>query len=181
MKMACDLLQFAQSVNFASSIVSLEHFKGQKLQDAVACSQKVASLELLKKDDVSARFSVTDKEARRLGEATNSVVELLQEMKRAISRVKEMKQRVRNRKDNNINVTREMFTTLRKAMDEREEQMITDIKEGAYRRERALEVILCFSRGVRHQLESRTLRLESQMESRILPWNLESCPSNKFN
>ena len=37
------------------------------------------------------------------------------------------------------------------------------------------------ARGVRHQLESRTLRLESQMESRILPWNLESCPSNKSN
>ena len=33
--------------------------------------------------------------------------------------------------------------------------------------------------GVRHQLESHTLRLESQMESRILPWNLESCPLNK--
>ena len=28
-------------------------------------------------------------------------------------------------------------------------------------------------------MESRTLRLESQMESRILPWNLESCLSNK--
>ena len=36
-----------------------------------------------------------------------------------------------------------------------------------------------YARGVRHQVESRTLCLESQMESRILPWNLESCPSNK--
>ena len=69
------------------------------------------------------------------------MVEILEEMKRAISRVKEMKQRVRNRKDNNINVTREMFTTLRKAIDEREDQMITEINERAYRRERALEVI----------------------------------------
>ena len=46
-----------------------------------------------------------------------------------------MKQRVRNRKDNNINVAREMFTTLRKAIDEREEQTIADIKEEAYKRE----------------------------------------------
>ena len=79
-------------------------------------------------------------ETRRLGEATNSVVELLEEMKRAISGVKEMKQRVRNRKDNNINVTREVFATLRKAIDEREEQTVDDIKEAAYEREKALEV-----------------------------------------
>ena len=30
-------------------------------------------------------------------------------------------------------------------------------------------------RGVRHQLESRTSCLESQMESGILPWNPEYC------
>ena len=76
------------------------------------------------------------------------MVELLEEMKRAIFGVKEMKQRVKNRKDNNINVTRETFTTLRKVIDEREEQTIADIKEEAYRRERALEVtcLVVFSR-----------------------------------
>ena len=79
-------------------------------------------------------------ETRKLGEASDSVVGLLEEMKRAISGVKEMKQRVRNRKDNNINVTREVFATLRKAIDEREEQTIDDIKEAAYKREKALEV-----------------------------------------
>ena len=79
-------------------------------------------------------------ETLRLGEATDSVVELLEEMKRAISGVKEMKQRVRNRKDNNINVTRVVFTTLCKAIDEREEQTIADIKEEAHKREKALEV-----------------------------------------
>ena len=79
-------------------------------------------------------------EKRRLEEATDSVVELLEEMKKAISTVKEMKQRVRNKKDNNINVTREVFATLRKAIDEREEQTIDDIKEAAYEREKALEV-----------------------------------------
>jgi len=69
-----------------------------------------------------------EEERRRVGEATKGVVELLEEMKRAISGVKEMKQRVRNRKDNNINVTKEMFATLRKAIDEREEETIADIK-----------------------------------------------------
>ena len=64
----------------------------------------------------------------------------LEEMKQTISGVKEMKQQVRNRKDNNINVTREVFATLRKAIDEREEQTIDDIKEAAYEREKALEV-----------------------------------------
>ena len=43
-----------------------------------------------------------------------------------------MKQRVRKRKDNNINMTREVFATLHKAIDEREEQTIGDIKEAAY-------------------------------------------------
>ena len=87
-------------------------------------------------------------ETRRLGETTESVVELLEEMKRAISGVKEMKQRVRKRKDNNINMTREVFATLRKAIDEREEQTIGDIKEATYKREKALEVshILCLSK-----------------------------------
>ena len=55
-----------------------------------------------------------------------------------------MQQRVRNRKDNNINVTREVFATLRKAIDEREEQTIADIEEEAYKREKALEVIYLY-------------------------------------
>ena len=79
-------------------------------------------------------------ETQRIGEATEKVLKLLKEMKQAISVVKEMKQRVRERKDNNINMTREVFATLRKAIDEREEQTIGDIKEEAYKREKALEV-----------------------------------------
>ena len=51
-----------------------------------------------------------------------------------------MKQRVKKRKDDNINMTREVFATLRKAIDGREEQTIGDIKEAAYKREKALEV-----------------------------------------
>ena len=79
-------------------------------------------------------------ETRRLGKLTENVVELLEEMKQAISGVKEMKQRVKKRKDDNINMTREVFATLRKAIDGREEQTIGNIKEAAYKREKALEV-----------------------------------------
>ena len=176
--MARDLYRLVPSGNFSNDFVSMEHFSGQQLQDAVNCSQKFATFRSLKEDNVAMplseycfdhpqmkldlfckqcgadvctectttrhrRHEYTDKvheETRRLGEATDSMVELLEEMKRAISGVKEMKQRVRNRKDNNINVTREVFATLRKAIDEREEQAITDIEEGAYKGEKALEV-----------------------------------------
>ena len=176
--MARDLYRL---VHFSNDFVSMEHFRGQQLQDAVNCSQKFATFRpLLKEDNVATPLSEycvdhpqmkldlfckrcgvdvcrectttrhrrheytasSDKiheETRRLGEATDSMVEL-EEMKRAIFGVKEMKQRVRNRKDNNINVTREVFATLRKAIDEREEQTITDIEKGAYKREKALEV-----------------------------------------
>ena len=98
-----------------------------------------------KRHEYTASADKMHEETRRLGEATDSVVELLEEMKQAISGVKEIRQRVRNRKDNNINVTREVFATLRKAIDEREEQTIADIKEEACKREKALEV--CIDHG----------------------------------
>ena len=179
--MASDLFQLLSSVSHLDNTVSMEHFRGQQLQDAVNCSQKFATVRTLKEDCVATPLSEycfdhpqmkldlfckqcgvdvcrectttrhrrheytgsSDKiheETRRLGEAIDSMVELLKEMKQVISGVKEMRQRVRNRKDNNINVTREVFATLRKAIDEREEQTITDIEEGAYKREKALEV-----------------------------------------
>ena len=85
-------------------------------------------------------------ETRRLGKTTDIVVDLLEKMKPAITRVKEMKQRVTNRKDNNITVTREVFARLRKAIDEREEQTLADIEEEAYKREKALEVSYLFNK-----------------------------------
>ena len=182
--MARDLYRLVPSCNFSNNFVSMEHFRGQQLQDAVNCSQKFATFRPLKEDYVATPLSEycsihpqlklnlyckkcgveicrgctittihgrheytasSDKiheETRRLGEATGSMVELLEEMKRAIFGVKEMKQRVRNRKDNNINVTREVFATVRKAIDAREEKAIADIEEGAYKTEKALEVIM---------------------------------------
>ena len=101
------------------------------------------------KHEYTTSCEIICEKARRLGEATDSVVELMEQMKQAISGVKKMKQRVRNRKDNDINVTREVFAALRKAIDEREEQTIDDIKEAAYVREKALEVsLLCCSEFV---------------------------------
>ena len=191
LEMARDISRLVPSVNFSNNFVSMEHFRGHKLEDAVNCLQKFTSLRPLKEDTAAVPFSgycfdhpqmkfdlfckqcgvdvcrectttrhrrheytaSSDKiheETRRLGEATDSTVEILEDMKQAISGVKEMKQRVRNRKDNNINVTREVFATLRKAIDEREEQTIADIEEEAYKREKALEVshlyVMCFSK-----------------------------------
>ena len=188
--MARDLSRLVPSVNFSNNFVSMEHFRGHKLEDAVNCSQKFASLRPLKEDTAATPFSEycsvhpqlklslyckqceveicrectttshrrheytasSDKiheETRRLGEATDSMAELLEETKRAISGVKVMKQRVRNRKDNNINVTREVFATLRKAIDETEEQTIADIEEGAHKSEKALEVShLCLNKWI---------------------------------
>ena len=43
-------------------------------------------------------------------------------------------------------MTKEVFTTLRKTIDEKEEQTIADIKEAAHMREKALEVSLYCSK-----------------------------------
>ena len=176
-KMARESFPLLPFANFSSNLVSMEYFSGQQLEDAIKCSQKFTTLlendsnntplseccsvhpqmrlELYYKQcgvDVCRECTTTrhriHEETRRLGETTESVVELLEEMKQGISGVREMKQRVRKRKDNNINMTREVFATLRKAIDEREEQTIGDIKEAAYKREKALEVshILCLSK-----------------------------------
>ena len=80
-----------------------------------------------------------------------------------------MKQRVRKRSDN-INMTREVFTTLRKAIDEREEQTIGDIKEAAYRKwgkirwaelSRFLRVLQKFSREYLAIVKRETLLVKA--------------------
>ena len=91
------------------------------------------------------RYTVSDNihdETQKLGKAIISVTEVLKDMKQAISKIKEMKQKVNKRKDDSINKTKEVFAILRKAINEREEQTIVDIKETAYKRERALEVAI---------------------------------------
>ena len=135
--MACyNPFRLLSSMNFSNNCVLMEHYGGQQLEDAVNCLHKFTSL---KEDNTGADTKTPPLfESQNLGKM--NVIYLLKEMQQAISGVKEMKQRVRNREDNNINVTREVFATLHKAIDEREEQTIADIKERAYRRERALEV-----------------------------------------
>ena len=68
------------------------------------------------------------KETQRVEIMADNIAKLLEEMKQEISGVKKMKQSVRNRKNKNIDITRAVFATLRKAIDEQEEQIITDIK-----------------------------------------------------
>ncbi|XP_065917713.1 E3 ubiquitin-protein ligase TRIM71-like [Dysidea avara] len=67
---------------------------------------------------------------------------LLEETKRAVSVVKEMRQCVRGRKEHNMERTREVFNALRKVIDELEDQVITDITKGADKRENTLKLQL---------------------------------------
>jgi len=89
--------------------------------------------------------TVTGEETRRLGEATDHIMGLLEETKRAVSVVKETRQHVRNRKERNLERTREVFNVLRKVIDEREEQVIAEVKKGAEKREDTLKVRFCTS------------------------------------
>ena len=89
-------------------------------------------------------FTVIHEEIRRVGDAAADVTELLGEMKQEISRVKEMKQSVKNNYDKNITVTKEVFATLRKAIDEQEEQILMDIKMESSKREKCLQVSLLY-------------------------------------
>ena len=93
---------------------------------------------------------VTSEETRKLGEAENHMMGLLEETKTAVSVVKEMRQRVKCRREHNMERTREVFNALRKVIDDQEERVIGDIKRGADKREKALKVLLyCCNMGSR--------------------------------
>ena len=178
--MALPLVPFT---NFSNTLILMEYFRGQQLEDAIGCSHKFASLleaeakegtvdvpllehcadhpqmkldlfckqcgteictKCTKTSHEGHKYTVSSDyihdETQNLGKTINSVTEVLKDMKQAISKIKEMKQKVNKRKDDSINKTKEVFAILRKAINEREEQTIVDIKETAYKRERALEV-----------------------------------------
>ena len=92
--------------------------------------------------------TVTGEETRRLGEAMDHMIGLLEETKRAVSVVKEMRQRIKSRKEHNLDRTRGVFNALRKLINEREEQVIADIKKGADKRKKALKVLYSITPGV---------------------------------
>jgi len=135
--------------------VLMEHFDDPaRLQDAVNCSEDCTTLlKYLATPPLSEHFpvhplddtwnaTVMDEETRRLEEATDHVMGLLEETKRAVYVVKEMRQRVENKKKQNMEKTREIFNTLRKVIDQREEQVIADIQEDTDKRDKALKVLL---------------------------------------
>ena len=158
-KMASALLPSVSSVraSVAKCQVLMEHFDNpDQLQDAINCSEECAALLQYPSTTPVSKYcpdhsthqrisitSVTDEETRRLGEAMGHMTGLLEETKRAVSVVKEMRQRVRSRKEHNMERTREVFNALRKVIDEREEQVITDITKGADNRENTLKVLFC--------------------------------------
>ena len=118
----------------------------EQLKETIACSQDCTALkQLLWSEDhsdssASSEPFLIQEEIHRIGQLASNVSELSKELKREISTLKEIRQKVRNRKNENIDVTKEIFASLRKALDEREEQIITDIKAEAERRENNLEV-----------------------------------------
>ena len=57
-------------------------------------------------------------ETWQLEEAGDGLVDLLEDIKRTVSGVQEMKRRVRSKKDDDVNVTRQVFSVLRKAVNE---------------------------------------------------------------
>ena len=84
--------------------------------------------------------TVIYEEIRKVVNVEYDIAELLEEMKQEISRMKEVKQTMRSRKDKGITVAKEVFATLRKAIDEREEEIITDLRTEGNKREKVLEV-----------------------------------------
>ena len=134
-------------------LVFMEHFcDHEQLQDAINCSEECNALLDSPLIPPLSEYSTDyprrklDEQARRqddlwLGESADHVTGLLEETKRAVSVVKETRLRVRRRKEHNMGKTREVFNALRKVIDEREEQVITDINKGADKRENALKVL----------------------------------------
>jgi len=155
--MAANLFPSVSSVaNFPFQVL-MEHFDDPaQLQDAVNCSEDCATLlKYPATTPLSELYTVhpqghlddtriATEEIRRLEEATDNGIGLLEETKRAVYVVKEMRRRVQNRKKQNMEKTREIFNTLRRVIDQREEQVIADIKEGTDKRDKALKVLLLY-------------------------------------
>lgn len=120
----------------------------EQLKETIACSQDCRALkQLLWSEDhldssAASEPLLIQEEIHRIGQLAGNVLELSKELKREISTLKEIKQKVRNRKNENVDVTKEIFASLRKALDEREEQIIRDIKTEGERRENILEVYI---------------------------------------
>jgi len=146
------------SVTSSPFQVLMEHFEDPaQLQDAINCSEDCAKLlKHFATPPLSDHCPVTqlcstgiaNEESRRLEEASGHVMGLLEETKQAVYVVKEMRQRVQNRKKRNMEKTKEVFSTLRRVIDQQEEQVIADIKEGTDKRDKALKVLLHYGMSV---------------------------------
>jgi len=146
--------------------VLLEHFDDPiQLQEAINCSEECEALlknftptrfanhcpehpqrqltvlgRQFETDSTHQHTDIVTEEKLKLGKATNHVMIMLEETKEAVSVVKEMRQRVKSRKEHSIERARDVFNSLRKVIDEREKLIIADINRGAEKRENALKV-----------------------------------------
>ena len=145
------MARLSQSVGHSAFLTFMGHCEdSEQLQESIACSQDCTALkQLLWNEDHVDSSATTEplliqEEIHRIGRLAGNVSDMSEEMKREIIILKAIKQNVCNRKNENVDVTREIFASLRKALDEREEQIITDIKAEGERREKILEVKIPF-------------------------------------
>ena len=139
-------LSLSQSVGNSAFLTFMGHCKdSEQLKETISCSQDCTNLkQLLSEDHVDSSGTseplLIQEETHRIGGLASHVSDMSEEVKREVSILKEIKQNVRNRKNENVDATREIFASLRKAIDEREVKIITDIKAEGERREKVLEV-----------------------------------------
>ena len=121
-----------------------ECFKNPKyLEAAISCSNDCAAL-MSELESVSPGHNCVpaaedlNQETASLEKITVTANNLLEEIQLAITGVQSTKLNAQERKETNLQTTKEAFSLLRKALDDREHKLLQKINAGAERKENAL-------------------------------------------
>jgi len=79
-------------------------------------------------------------EGESLGEVSSNIAKLLEETKQALYRTKEIKNSVLSNRDATMERTKKLFNAFRRKINEREQQILEEIKQAADKKERAIKV-----------------------------------------
>ncbi|XP_065903172.1 E3 ubiquitin-protein ligase TRIM71-like isoform X2 [Dysidea avara] len=90
--------------------------------------------------EITFSFTIVNDEIRRINQSIVEIENLLSEMKGVLSEVRKMRDNVINKKESNVKITREVFSTLRAAINKQENKVILNIEESAARREKTLKL-----------------------------------------
>jgi len=96
-------------------------------------------------------------EGESLGEFEDNIAEFLEETKQAVHRTKKIKNSVMSNKETTMERTRKLFDTFRNRINEKEQQVLEDIKRAADNKEKAIKV-KCFLFVFHHKLEGSNVR-----------------------